>query len=311
MKCLVLGGCGFMGSHVAERLLRDGHVVRIFDKLNVDEVNIAPFRRDVGLLTGDFTNASDVEAALKDTDIVFHFIGTTLPQSSIENPAYDIETNVLASVRMLDACVKRGVKRVIFSSSGGTVYGIPQRTPIPEDHPNNPICSYGITKLAVEKYISLYHRLYGLDYRIVRFANPYGPRQKTHASQGAVAVFLGNALENRPITIWGDGTVQRDYIYIDDAVDACVRLAMGDYAPGIYNVGSGRATALNELVETIKRVTGKSLAVKYAPARKIDVPVNVLDITKVSAAMKWGPSTKLADGIRATWQWLLNSRPPQ
>jgi UDP-glucose 4-epimerase len=296
-----------MGSHVAERLLRGGHTVRVFDKLNVDEGNIASIRRDVSLVTGDFNNAADVEAALKDADIVFHFVGTTLPQSSTENPTYDIETNVLASVRLLDACVKHGVKRIMFSSSGGTVYGIPRRTPIPEDHPNDPICSYGITKLAIEKYIALYHRLYGLDYRIIRFANPYGPRQRMHSSQGAVAVFLGNALENRPITIWGDGTAQRDYIYIDDAVEACVRLVAGDYAPGIYNVGSGRATALNELVETIKRVTGKSLAVKYAPARKIDVPVNVLDITKVSAALKWSPSTKLADGIERTWKWLQES----
>jgi UDP-glucose 4-epimerase len=296
-----------MGSHVAERLLRDGHTVRIFDKLNVDESNIAGFRRDVSLITGDFTNASDVESALRDMDIVFHFIGTTLPQSSTENPAYDIETNVLASVRMLDGCVKHGVKRIMFSSSGGTVYGIPERTPIPEDHPNNPICSYGITKLAVEKYIALYHRLHGLEYRIVRFANPYGPRQKTLSSQGAVAVFLGNVLANRPITIWGDGTVRRDYIYIGDAVDACVRVSMGEFPSGIYNVGSGRAVQLNELVETIRNVTGKTVDIKHTQGRKIDVPVNVLDISRISAALGWRPETSLADGIRKTWQWLMGN----
>jgi len=298
-----------MGSHAAERLLRDGHSVRIFDKLNVDEANIASFRDRVSLMTGDFTNAADVEAALKDIDTVFHFVGTTLPQSSTENPAYDIETNVMASVRLLDACVKNGVKRIMFSSSGGTVYGIPRQTPVPEDHPNDPICSYGITKLAVEKYIALYRRLYGLDYRIVRFANPYGPRQKTHASQGAVAVFLGNVLENHPITVWGDGTVQRDYVYIGDAIDACVRLTAADHPAGIYNVGSGCAVSLNELIETIKSVTGKSITVNYTAGRKIDVTVNVLDIRKVSAALNWRPETTLADGIRTTWQWLLGSNP--
>jgi UDP-glucose 4-epimerase len=298
-----------MGSHTAERLLRDGHSVRIFDKLNVDEANIASFRDRVSLMTGDFTNAADVEAALKDIDTVFHFVGTTLPQSSTENPAYDIETNVMASVRLLDACVKNGVKRIMFSSSGGTVYGIPRQTPVPEDHPNDPICSYGITKLAVEKYVALYRRLCGLDYRIVRFANPYGPRQKTRASQGAVAVFLGNVLENHPITVWGDGTVQRDYVFIGDAIDACVRLTAGKYPAGIYNVGSGRAVSLNELIETIKSVTGKSITVNYTAGRKIDVPVNVLDIRKVSAALNWRPETTLADGIRKTWQWLLGSNP--
>lgn len=296
-----------MGSHAAERLLRDGHSVRIFDKLNVDEANIAAFRDRVSLMTGDFTNAADVESALKDIDTVFHFVGTTLPQSSTENPAYDIETNVMASVRLLDACVKNGVKRIMFSSSGGTVYGIPRQTPIPEEHANDPICSYGITKLAVEKYIALYHRLHGMDYRIIRFANPYGPRQKTHASQGAVAVFLGNVLANHPITVWGDGAVRRDYVFIDDAIDACVRLTVADNQPGIYNVGSGKSTSVNELLDAIKSVVGSLPEVRHTPGRKIDVPENVLDISKIRSAITWSPSVSLREGVARTWKWLQES----
>lgn len=304
MKCLVLGGCGFIGSHVVERLLRDGHDVRVFDKSNVDESNIASFRDRVSLVTGDFTNVVDVYAALEDIETVFHFVGTTLPQSSQENLAYDIETNVMAGVRLLEACLKNDVRRIVFSSSGGTVYGMPQKTPITEDHPNNPICSYGVTKLAVEKYIALFNRLHGLDYRVVRYANPYGPRQRIHASQGAVAVFLGRALEDKPVTIWGDGTVKRDYIYVQDAAEATVRLATEEHPAGIYNVGSGRAESLNELVNTIRKVTGRKFDVNYTEARKIDVPVNVLDIGKIGGTLDWRPATGLEEGIRKTWQWL-------
>ncbi len=308
MQCLVLGGCGFIGSHVVERLLRDGHDVRVFDKSHIDESNIAPFRDRISLVAGDFTNVVDVYAALEDVDIVFHYVGTTLPQTSMENLAYDIETNVLAGVRLLEACLKNDVKRIIFSSSGGTVYGVPQKTPIPEDHPTDPICSYGVTKLAVEKYVALFGGLHGLDYRIVRYANPYGPRQRIHASQGAVAVFLGNVLENQPITIWGDGTVKRDYVYVRDAADATVRLATEEHPAGIYNVGSGRAASLNKLVDTIKKVTGRNVEVNYTEARRIDVPVNVLDIGKISAALGWRPETDLEEGIRKTWEWLTGGK---
>ncbi|RKY29430.1 MAG: NAD-dependent epimerase [Planctomycetota bacterium] len=311
MKCLVLGGCGFIGSHVVERLLRDGHDVRVFDKSNVDESNIASFRDRVSLVTGDFTNVVDVYAALEGIELVFHFVGTTVPQTSMENLAYDIETNVMASVRLLEACLKNDVRRIVFSSSGGTVYGIPQKTPITEDHPNNPICSYGVTKLAVEKYIALFNRLHGLDYRIIRYANPYGPRQRIHASQGAVAVFLGRVLEDKPVTIWGDGTVKRDYIYVQDAAEATVRLAMEEHPAGIYNVGSGRAVSLNELIETIKKVTGRKIRVDYTEARKIDVPVNVLAVGKISAALGWRPETDLESGIRRTWEWLTTGKQGQ
>ena len=308
MQCLVLGGCGFIGSHVVERLLRDGHSVRVFDKSHIDESNIAPFRDRISLVAGDFTNVVDVYAALEDVEIVFHYVGTTLPQTSMENLAYDIETNVLAGVRLLEACLKNDVKRIIFSSSGGTVYGVPQKTPIPEDHPTDPICSYGVTKLAIEKYIALFNRLHGLDCRVIRYANPYGPRQRIHASQGAVAVFLGNVLENQPITIWGDGTVKRDYVYVRDAADATVRLATEEHPAGIYNVGSERAASLNKLVDTIKKVTGRNVEVNYTKARRIDVPVNVLDIGKISAALGWRPETDLEEGIRKTWEWLTGGK---
>ena len=303
-RCLVFGGCGFIGSHVAEKLLDAGNEVTIFDKLYVRQANIAPFRDRVRLLVGDFTNRSDVKEALDGIDVAFHFVGTTLPQSSVENPEYDIESNLISSVRLLEACVAQKVGRVIFSSSGGTVYGLPCKLPIGENHPTRPLCSYGITKLAVEKYFALYHHLYALDYRVVRFSNPYGPRQSTGAAQGAVAVFLGRVLDGTPITVWGDGSVRRDYIYIEDAVDACIAAAGGDVEPGIYNVGGGTSTSINELLETIKSVTGRLPELKRTSSRKIDVPENLLDIDKIKNATGWSPRTSLRRGIERTWEWL-------
>jgi UDP-glucose 4-epimerase len=208
---------------------------------------------------------------------------------------------------MLASCVKHGVKRVVFSSSGGTVYGVPRAVPITEEHPTNPLCSYGITKLAVEKYIALYHHLNGLDYRIIRFSNPYGPRQSIDSAQGAVAVFLGHALHNSPITVWGDGSVRRDYIHIDDAAAVCATAATRDIPPGIYNVGSGKSISVNELLDTIKSVVGRLPEIKRTPGRKIDVPENVLDTSKIHSALKWSPSVSLRDGIERTWNWLKES----
>ena len=300
-KCLVLGGCGFLGSHVAEELVGLGHDVVIFDKTNVSENNIAGFRDRVRIVTGDFTNEFDVAAALDEVEMVFHFIGTTLPQNSMTNPEYDVESNLVASVRLLDACVARGVRRVVFSSSGGTVYGIPRQLPIFEGHPTDPICSYGITKLAVEKYLALYERLHGLDYRILRFANPYGPRQSPKAAQGAIGVFLGRVRGGEEITIWGDGAVRRDYIFVKDAVRAAIAVAFGDVAPGAYNVGTGVSTSLSELLAIIERVTGTTPKITYAEARGVDVPENALDIARISAATDWRPQVTLENGIALTW----------
>ncbi len=303
-KCLVLGGCGFIGSHIAENLVHFGHDVTIFDKVNVSETNVAKFRKNVRIITGDFTNETDVANSLDGIDVVFHLIGTTLPQNSMANPEYDIESNIVATVRMLEACVARGVKQVVFASSGGTVYGIPHKLPIAEDHPTDPICSYGITKLAIEKYLALYHHLHGLDYRVFRFANPYGHRQSTTSAQGAIAVFLGRVLNDEPINIWGDGSVRRDYIFISDAVNATVAGAFANIDSGVYNIGSGISISLNDLLMVIEKVTGKKPKVNYTESRKIDVPENVLDISKIKLVINWEPAIALEKGIAQTWKYL-------
>lgn len=297
-RCLVLGGKGFIGSHLVDALLRRGFAVRGFDRANIRPLNDAATAARVAWVDGDFTSEADVAGALEGCDVVYHLVSTTLPQSSNADPVFDVETNVAGSVRMLLQAVKAGVKKVVFISSGGTVYGVPQSVPITEDHPTHPICSYGITKLAVEKYLHLFKTLHGLDYAVLRLSNPFGERQRIQASQGAVAVFMGKVLRGEKIEIWGDGSVVRDYIYIGDAVSAMVLAA--DYAGSerIFNIGSGVGVSLRDIVKGIETVSGKKADVSYTAPRAFDVPVSVLDNTRARRALDWAPTTSFAEGLR-------------
>jgi len=299
-KVLVLGGGGFIGSNLCEGLLAAGHKVRVFEHPHVHSQCTPAVFNQIEWFEGDFTNPVEVDAALDGCDIVFHLISTTLPRNSNENPSYDIESNVVATIKMLESARRRGLHKVIFASSGGTVYGIPSQLPIPESHPTEPIVSYGITKLAIEKYLHLFYTLHGLDCCILRLANPYGQGQRVVASQGAVAVFLHKALRDETIEIWGDGSVTRDYVYISDVVLAMIS-AMEPTGPHrIFNVGSGTGLSLNELLEKIEQVLGRSVRRSYHPGRQFDVPVNILDIERAKQFLSWQPKTSIVDGLRKT-----------
>ncbi|MHB8773177.1 MAG: NAD-dependent epimerase/dehydratase family protein [Syntrophales bacterium] len=308
MHCLVLGGAGFIGSHIVDALVARNHRVRIFDLPNINTQNLQQCIDRVEVLGGDFNNVNDISPALEGVDVVVHLVGTTLPGPSNENPAYDVESNVIGTLNLLKQVVAKGVKKIIFSSSGGTVYGIPRSVPIPETHETNPICSYGITKLTIEKYLALFHHLHNLDYTILRLANPYGERQRTDAVQGAVAVFLGKTLSGQPITIWGDGSVARDYFYIGDLVDAFVKVVESDAPANIYNIGSGRARSMNDILSVIRDVTGRQPMVQYTPGRKLDVPVNCLDIQLAKKDLGWQPAVSWEEGIARTWEWLKKAK---
>ena len=190
---------------------------------------------------------------------------TTLPKSPNADPVFDVKSNVLGTVRLLTHAVKFGLKKIIFGSSGGTVYGAPAQLMIPETHPTNPVCSYGISKLAIEKYLGLFYHLQGLDYTVLRIANPFGERQRTQASQGAVAVFLGKVLRGEPVEIWGDGSVVRDYIYIADVVDALLIALEQTSSEHVFNIGAGRGHSLNEVLDGIEKVTGHLANRQYLP----------------------------------------------
>lgn len=304
--CLVLGARGFIGSHLTDALLAAGARVRAFDRPGIQAVKGVPEDKRPGLtnLEGDLVSTKDIDAALEGVDVCFHLVSTTLPKTSNLDPAYDIETNLLGTLRLLDAAVRHKVKRMVFTSSGGTVYGNPRQTPIAENHPTEPTCSYGIMKLAIEKYLALYQQLHGLQHTVLRLANPYGERQRIEASQGAIAVFLGRALRSESIEIWGDGSVVRDYLHISDVVHALIAAATTDASHTIFNIGSGMGSSLNTLLSTIREVTGKDLNVAYQPGRGFDVPVNVLDVTRAAQLLGWAPQTNLHKGIAQTWQWI-------
>lgn len=300
MKCLVLGGAGFIGSHLCEGLLDAGHTVRVFEKKGVNRANLAAFEKRLELIEDDFADTHGVREALKDVDAVFHLIATTLPKSSNDDVLFDVTTNLLPTLNLLESCRSQGVKKIVFASSGGTVYGVPKTVPITEDHPTQPICAYGVQKLTIEKYLELYRLMGGSNYAVLRLANPYGGRQRADAQQGAVAVFVDKALRGIPLEIWGDGTVIRDFVHISDAVAAFIA-ALDARNPGLTcNVGSGRGHNLLDLVAGIEKSLGRPVARKFLPSRSVDVPANVLSIERAKAELGWSPKVSFDEGIART-----------
>jgi UDP-glucose 4-epimerase len=305
---VVLGGAGFLGSHLTEALLGAGRKVRVFDRENVDLRNLEHLSGDWELVGGDFLSESDQRRAIEGASVVFHLISTTIPASSNQDPAFDVETNLLPTVRMLELARETGVRKIVYASSGGTVYGRPGSVPVGEDHPTHPLVSYGVIKLAAEKYLSLYRELHGLPYAVTRLSNPYGPRQNPHGAQGAASVFLGRALRGEPIEVWGDGTVVRDYLYVSDAVAGILAAERHPGGEGVFNIGSGVGVSLNELVAEIRSVTGREVEVRYRSSRPFDIPVNVLDNSRARRELGWTPKVALGAGLRLTWQWLRGGR---
>jgi len=298
-KCLVLGGGGFIGANLVKSLLSEGYKVKIFDVKNFSRINISEYLDKVEIIEGDFSNPVDVELALKGVDFVYHLISTTLPANSVLNPAYDIESNLIPTLKLLQLCIDKSIKKVIFISSGGTVYGIPQQLPIPEDHASNPMNSYGITKRTIESYFNLYSKLWGLNVCVFRLSNPYGEKQNPRGAQGVIPVFLYKAIHKEVIEVWGDGEVVRDYIHIDDVIRFLVKAIVLETPEVIYNLGSGIGTSLNEILNFIKDELHPMVKIKYLKGRSFDVPVNVLDNSLLKKRFNFDQFMDLKSGIRA------------
>lgn len=301
MNILVLGGNGFIGSHLVDRLLLEGHRIRVFDK-NVEHYRKALFGVDYRL--GEFGNRGLLSEALLDIDIVVHLINTTLPKTSNDDPVFDVQSNVIETLFLLEQCIEHKIKKVIFISSGGTVYGIPEMMPVNEENQTNPICSYGICKLAIEKYLDLFNKLYNLNYVIIRPSNAYGSRQNPLGIQGVVSVFLWKILRNEPIQIWGDGEVIRDFIYIGDLVEAVYKTIILETTSRIFNIGSGEGNSLNKLLSIMRDVAGREVPVTYTSSRAYDVPKIFLDINRAKTQLNWTPTTTIERGIQYTWDFV-------
>jgi UDP-glucose 4-epimerase len=308
MNCTVLGGGGFIGSAITDRLLMEGHRVKVLIHSNRPPYRPFSPKEPIQWISGDFANEKHLKKVMNETDVVFHLVCSTLPKSSNEHMVHDVESNLIGSLRFLQAARAVGVRKIIFISSGGTVYGHPTYLPIDESHPTNPIVSYGITKLAIEKYILMYVQLYDLQAIILRVSNPYGERQRIETAQGAVGVFLKRALAGEPIEIWGDGTTTRDYIHVSDVATAFTKASTYDGPHRVLNVSTSIGTSLNDLVKLIQETVGRPIQVKYRESRVFDVPANVLDNSLIKQEFGWSPQIDLRKGILKTIEWYSKQR---
>lgn len=304
MRCVVLGAGGFIGTNLCRSLLGRVDSLRAFGRRQTFPEAL----HGVEWLPGDFTDPTCIAAAVAGCDVVFHLVNATTPASANVDKLADLHANVASTLNLLDACRESGVRRVVFVSSGGTVYGIPNQVPTPETAPTNPITAYGISKIAIEKYLGLYEYLHGLEYRVLRVANPFGPYQTAVKSQGVIAAFLRGAMAGQPIEIWGDGSAIRDYIYVDDVVEALILTATHEGHSRIFNIGSGEGRNLNDIVDAIGGLLGKKIQVGHRPGRPVDVPVSILDTTFAANELGWRPRTPFKKGLQNTIEWMDSTR---
>ena len=303
-RCLVLGGTGFIGSHVVEHLLANGFRVRVFSRSSTFPIGMNVGADCLEFSVGDFHDTQSVANAVKGCDYVCHLIATSVPASSNRDMAADASSNLIATLRLLEICVREEVRRIIFSSSGGTVYGRTSDDPIPESHNTEPRCSYGVVKLAIEKYLELFRIQHDLDYTVLRISNCYGPGSPVKGEQGVVGVFLDSIRRQQAITLWGNEAITRDYVYVTDVAGA-FRAALGQQSPfRVFNIGTGIGTSLVNLIDMMERVTGCQAHITKQQGRDVDVPVNVLDSTRARKYLCWRANTPLEQGLLNTWNWM-------
>lgn len=298
-SCAVLGAGGFLGTNLCRALAASGASVRAFGRSR-------PFPEAVAgaqWQTGQFGDRAALALAIENCEVVFHLVGGSTPASSNRDPVADLEANTRDTLHLLELCRSSGVRRIVFVSSGGTVYGVPRQVPIAEDAPTDPICAYGISKLATEKYLRLYEHLHGLGAVALRVGNPYGRYQGIGKNQGVVAAFLAAIAAGRPLDIWGDGTVVRDYLHVDDVVAAMLLAADYDGAERVFNIGSGIGRSIDDIVADLERLAGTPLERLHKPGRPSDVPCNVLDIARARRELGWSPRTEWMAGLADTLAW--------
>ena len=304
--CLIVGAAGFLGSHLCEALAEAGHNVRAFDRVAPPLLKGA---ERIEWVKGDFFNPEDLRAAMKGCGAVFHLVSTTVPGTSNLDPEKDVRQNIEGSLRLIELALAEQVRKFIFVSSGGTVYGIPGEIPIREDSPTNPICSYGVCKLAVEKYLNMYHVTRNLNYRVLRVSNLFGERQSSAMGQGLINILIRRAIRGEPIEIWGRGNVVRDYIYVKDVVEALIKAASYAGEHRVFNIGSGHGRTILDVIESLELVLKTPIPRKFLPARPFDVPINVLDIGLAATHLYWHPRTEWLAAMENTCQWIRNDKP--
>ena len=298
MKIMVTGGAGFIGSHVVDLYLDAGHDVLVVDNLSTGRrLNLNPGARFYQLDIRD--GALGDLFAREQPEVVSHLAAQVDVRKSVADPLYDASVNIAGSVNLLEQARQHGVQRVIYTSTGGAVYGEPDYLPVDEGHPVRPLSPYGASKHAVEHYLYLYHENYGLDYTVLRYPNVYGPRQDPHGEAGVVAIFAGQMLRGEQPVIYGDGEQERDFVYVGDCARATL-LALRAERNGVYNLASGVGTSINTLYELLATITGFERAPIYGPARVGETRRIYLTADKARRELGWEPGTDLEAGLEQT-----------
>lgn len=303
-RVILLGGLGFLGSHITRALVHDGHDVTVFDRPGAHADLIRDVYDRVRLIDGDALSAPQVLSAIRDQQTVIHLVHTTVPASSMRDPVFDVTSNIAGTVGWLKDLDQTGVERLVYVSSGGTVYGPAQTHPIAEDHPTHPISAYGISKLTLEKYVAMYATLYERRYTILRPANVYGVGQKLHISQGVIGVMMDRALRGQPFGLWGDGRAVRDYLYASDLGAAVAAVLNTSGAAQVFNVGTGQGYSVLQLIDAVQAVLGRPLEIVRHEAGGYNVPISVLDVRRIQDATGWRATVGLQQGLRLTFDWL-------
>lgn len=298
MKLLVTGGAGFIGSHLTDALIENGHEVIIVDNLLMGKLeNVHPKAKFVLM----DIRAKEIEKlfSLEKFDAIFHLAAQMDVRKSVENPVFDAEVNILGTLNLLQNAVQFNVKKIIFASTGGAVYGEQHEFPCPENHPTQPVSPYGITKLTVEKYLYFYSVEYNLRYVILRLANVYGPRQNPHGEAGVVAIFTRKLLSSGQPIINGDGKQTRDYVYVGDVVEANLRAL--DYPENdTFNIGTGIETDVNRIFHLLNQLTGRNVQEQHGPPKPGEQKRSVIDYKKAKKLLGWEPKVHLEEGLKRT-----------
>ena len=311
MRVLVTGGAGFIGSTLVDRLLAEGHDVDVVDDLsNGVLANLAEARaqREQRMtfqrLDVRSPAVGELIAHIK-PEVVYHLAAQADVRVSVSKPAFDAEVNIIGALNVIEGALQAGTRKVVFAGSGGTLYGVPESVPTREGHPQQPLSPYGVAKKAVSDYLHYYREVQGLEYTVLALANVYGPRQDPHGEAGVIAMFLGKLLENERPTIFGDGEQTRDFVFVDDVVDAFVRAT--DRGGGlVVNIGTGVETSVQQLFDAMARATGFPEPARYAPPRTGELRNSALDPGRAAIHLGWKPYTNLDEGIARTLDWIRN-----
>ena len=299
MKVAILGAGGFIGQNLARKLILDGHDVTSFVRRPQSGEPTKQGRE----IVFDFSHLIGMSDLLNSFDAIFHLVSSSNPSKSANSARFDAQENLIASLELMEILKDNPSTRLVFVSSGGAVYGVPETVPISESHATNPVSFYGVSKLAIEKYLYAYSVSSNLNYVVMRLTNPFGPGQVNSKGQGLVPTIVESALLDKPLHIWGDGSSIRDYLYIDDAVDALSSAISYEGKSSLFNIGSGIGKSILELVARIEEITGKKISLDFQMHRPFDAPANVLDISLAKSELSWNPRTELRQGLEETVRW--------